>query len=206
VTIPPPPVVSKPVVVAIVPAPPVVSAKIKTKIESTVEKKVITPIALKRESPQPVTKFWDEVEVVPAGTPGAEPVVEFVEPEKTSAKDLVAEQLADLRKRYSKRQKNDREKLEEYLAELRAAGMPDPIGWEDGEPIWEVTQSENGPVVKGTDVLVVTDNDGSIRPMTAEEMELMQTNAGKADASRVSGAGDGAAVGLIAAALALGLF
>jgi hypothetical protein len=183
-----------------------VSAKIKTKIESTVEKKVITPIALKRESPQPVTKFWDEVEVVPAGTPGAEPVVEFVEPEKTSAKDLVAEQLADLRKRYSKRQKNDREKLEEYLAELRAAGMPDPIGWEDGEPIWEVTQSENGPVVKGTDVLVVTDNDGSIRPMTAEEMELMQTNAGKADASRVSGAGDGAAVGLIAAALALGLF
>ena len=202
VTIPAPPVVSKPVVVAIVPAPPVVSAKIKTKIVSTEEEKVITPIALKRESPQPVTKFWNEVEIVPAGTPGAEPVVEYVEPEKTSAEDLVAKQLEEFRQRYGKRQKNDRERLEQYLAELRLAGMPDPVGWQDGEPMWEVTQSENGPVVKGTDVLVVTDTDGKVRPMTAAEMALMQTNAGQGSAS---GANNGAAVGLIAAALALGL-
>jgi len=57
-------------------------------------------------------------------------------------------------------------------------------------------------VVKGTDVLIVTDDSGEVTPMTAEEMALMKTSAGSA----ASGANDGAAVGLIAAALALGLF
>ena len=139
---------------------------------------------------------------MPAGTPGAEPVDPYVDNRSEAEKTRDNLEYFQSRYRIPPPGKSVEDMRAEYEDALELAGIPKPLGWKEGEPVWEVTQSENGPVVKGTDVLIVTDDSGKVTPMTAAEMALMQTNAGQGSAS---GANNGAAVGLIAAALALGL-